>query len=72
MSGIKCRLHPDSSGIQMGKGNQVKILSDPVTVTRERSFASPLYRICMRRKRKRVDLQPGNLLNIQGETSEES
>ena len=43
------------------KGNQVKILSDPVTVTEECVLIIPLY-FCMRRGEQTMILKPGNLL----------
>lgn len=71
---MKCR--PRKS--EDGRGNQVRVLSDPVTVTEERSLGIPLYvrRLCfrqsalagreepdsMRRGEKAMILEPGNLL----------
>ena len=43
------------------KGNQVEILSDPVTVTEERLFDIPLYD-SMRRGKEVMILKSGNLL----------
>lgn len=43
------------------RGNQVRILSDPVTVTEERLLKIPLYS-CMRRGEEAMILKSGNLL----------
>ena len=47
--------------VAVRRGNQVRILSDPVTVTEERLFDIPLYD-SMRRGKEVMILKSGNLL----------
>ena len=47
--------------VAVRRGNQVRILSDPVTVTEERLFDIPLYD-SMRRGKEAMILKSGNLL----------
>ena len=47
--------------VAVRRGNQVRVLSDPVTVTEERLFDIPLYN-CMRRGKGVMILKSGNLL----------
>ena len=47
-----------------GKGNQVRCLSDPVTVSEEWSLENPLCAVRMRRRDRAMSLEPGNLLSM--------